>query len=61
MVVVFYGAPLHIAASLMLDIAGVFVRVANALSRANNRFIGTLRPGARRVVIGHALSGDLNP
>ena len=58
LVVVFYGAPLYFAASLMLDVAGFFARVATALSRANNRLIGTFRPGSRRVVESHVLNGD---
>ena len=51
--VLFYGAPLHLATLLMIDIfrfSGMGIRLANRLSRANNRFIGTLRPGGRRVI-----------
>ncbi len=51
--VTFYGAPLHFATLIMLDIArfsGMGIRLANRLSRANNRFIDTFRPGGRRVI-----------
>lgn len=51
--VLLYGAPLHFVATLAIGIAkatGRGRRVANWLSRANNRFISTLRPGGRRLV-----------
>lgn len=51
--VLFYGAPLHMATWFMIEIvhlSGKGVRLANRLSRANNRFISTLRPGGRRVI-----------
>jgi len=51
--VVFYGAPLHLVTLTALSFAGATglgYGIANRLSRANNRFIGTLRNGGRRVV-----------
>lgn len=64
LVVVFYGAPLHIAASLMLAVAAFFGRISDGLSRANNRFLRTFRPGGRRVIPGipgPVLSPTRNP
>ncbi len=51
--VVCYGAPLHLATLAALSFAratGLGGGIANRLSRANNRFVESLRPGGRRVV-----------
>jgi hypothetical protein len=51
--VVCYGAPLHLATLAALSFAkatGLGCVIANQMSRANNRFVESMRPGGRRVV-----------
>jgi len=52
-VVIFYGAPLHLIALCIISfvkMVGFGFGFANFLSRANNRFIKTFRPGSRRII-----------
>ena len=47
--ILFYGAPLHMAATFSIVLVRWGAHLSNHLSRANNRFFSSFRPGGKRL------------